>query len=84
MGTVGTFKVVPNYLGIELRNRLQRGPIKFTFSVQLEKDPQATPTEDGLVEWKESDTPSVPVAELARLSLFREESIDLSRCRVRK
>jgi hypothetical protein len=57
-------KVNPNYLSIELRNRLQRGPIKFVFSVQLEKDPRSTPIEDGLVEWKESDSPSIPVAEL--------------------
>jgi catalase len=34
------------------------------FSVQLEKDPQTTPIEDALVEWKESDSPSIPVAEL--------------------
>jgi hypothetical protein len=73
MQTAGTSKVLPNYLGTELRNRLQRGPIKFTFSVQLEKDPQATPIEDGLVEWKESDTPSIPVAELV---LDREVEAD--------
>jgi hypothetical protein len=64
MQTIDTSKVNPNYLSIELRNRLQRGPIKFVFSVQLEKDPQSTPIENGLVEWKESDSPSIPVAEL--------------------
>lgn len=69
-------KVNPNYLSIELRNRLQRGPIKFVFSVQLEKDPQSTPIENGLVEWKESDSPSIPVAELV---LDRE--IDSEICR---
>lgn len=69
-------KVNPNYLSIELRNRLQRGPIKFVFSVQLEKDPQSTPIENGLVEWKESDSPSISVAELV---LDRE--IDSEICR---
>ncbi|NMG76239.1 catalase [Aromatoleum diolicum] len=57
-------KVNPDYLSLELRDRLRRGPIKFVFSVQLEKDPQTTPIEDALVEWKESDSPSIPVAEL--------------------
>jgi hypothetical protein len=64
MRNIENSKVNSNYLSIELRNRLQRGPIKFVFSVQLEKDPLRTPIEDGLVEWKESDSPSTPVAEL--------------------
>jgi hypothetical protein len=64
MQTIDNSKVNSNYLSGELRNRLQRGPIKFVFSVQLEKDPLRTPIEDGLVEWKESDSPSTPVAEL--------------------
>jgi hypothetical protein len=64
MRTRGDSKVNANYLSIELRNRLQRGPIRFVLSVQLEKDPQTTPIEDGLTEWKEEDSPSIPVAEL--------------------
>jgi hypothetical protein len=43
MRTVGSSKVNPNYLSIDLRNRLQRAPIKFVFSVQLEKDLQPHP-----------------------------------------
>jgi catalase len=65
MRTAAGSKLNPNYLSAELRGRLERGPLKFVFSVQLERDPQATPIEDALIEWKESDTPSIPVAELA-------------------
>jgi hypothetical protein len=32
--------------------------------VQLEKNPETTPIENTLVEWKESDSLSIPVAEL--------------------
>jgi hypothetical protein len=76
MQTADHANVNPNYLGIELRARLQRGPIRFIFSVQMEKDARTTPIEDGLVEWKESDSPSIPVAELA---LDRE--VEAERCR---
>jgi hypothetical protein len=76
MRTVGSSKVNPNYLSIDLRNRLQRAPIKFVFSVQLEKDLQTTPVEDGLTEWKESDSPSIPVAELV---LDREIEAEICR-----
>ena len=63
---IGDFgsKVNPNYLSIDLLKRARRGSIKFTFSVQLEKDTESTPIENGLIEWKESDSPSIPVAEL--------------------
>lgn len=57
-------KVSPNYLSIDLLERAKRGPIKFIFSVQLEKDTVSTPIENALIEWKESDSPSIPVAEL--------------------
>jgi catalase len=56
--------VNPNYLRADLLERVRRGPVKFIFSVQLEKDTESTPIEKGLVEWKESDSPSIPVAEL--------------------
>jgi Catalase len=57
-------KVNPNYLSIDLLKRARSGPIKFIFSVQLEKDTVSTPIENALIEWKESDSPSIPVAEL--------------------
>jgi len=64
MRTVTNSVIDPNYLGFELRDRLRRTPIKFVLSVQLAKDAQRTPIENGLMEWKEADSPSVPVAEL--------------------
>jgi len=53
-----------NYLRTDLLRRASEGPIKFIFSLQLEKDPKSTPIENGLIEWKERDSPSIPVAEL--------------------
>lgn len=60
----GSSKLNPNYLRMDLLNRARQGPIKFILSVQLENDPVSTPIEDGLVEWEESVSPSIPVAEL--------------------
>jgi hypothetical protein len=60
----GASKLDSNYLTKELQDRLRRGPIRFVFSVQLEKDERTTPIENTLVEWKESDSPSIPVADL--------------------
>lgn len=65
-----------DYLRQELRARLAQAPIRFVFSIQLEKDPETTPIEDALIEWKESDSPSIPVAELV---LDRE--VDAQICR---
>ena len=65
-----------NYLRLELRARLARAPIRLVFSIQLEKDPDTTPIEDALVEWKESDSPSIPVAEL-----LLDREIDAEACR---
>ena len=74
MQMVANSKINPNYLSVELRDRLQRGPIRFVLSVQLEKDALTTPIEDSLVEWTESDSPSIPVAELV---LDREIEADI-------
>jgi len=67
-------KVDPDYLTKELQGRLRAGPIRFVFSVQLEKDEQTTPIENTLVEWKESDSPSIPIADL---ELVREVGADV-------
>ena len=53
-----------DYLRRDLLHRLGHGPIRYTLSVQLEKDPHRTPIENTLVEWKESESPSIPVADL--------------------
>jgi hypothetical protein len=53
-----------DYLRRDLLRRLAAAPLRFTLSVQLEKSPAATPIEDTLVEWKETDSQSLPVADL--------------------
>ena len=53
-----------DYLRRDLLHRLGHAPIRYALSVQLEKDPHRTPIENTLVEWKESDSPSIPVADL--------------------
>jgi Catalase len=54
----------PNYLRESLLARAKAAPIHYVFSLQLEKDASSTPLENALVEWKESDAPSIPVADL--------------------
>ena len=53
-----------DYLRRDLVHRLAAGPLSFTLSVQLERSPDTTPIENTLVEWREDDTPSIPVADL--------------------
>ena len=53
-----------DYLRRDLLHRLAKAPLRFTLSVQLEKSAESTPIEDTLVEWKETDSPSLPVADL--------------------
>ena len=69
-----------DYLRRDLLHRLRHAPLRYTLSVQLEKDPQRTPIEHTLVEWKESDSPSIPVADLefVRESLQDAESLRFS------
>lgn len=53
-----------DYLRMDLLHRLKQAPIRFTLNVQPEISPKTTPIENTLIEWKESDSPSIPVAEL--------------------
>jgi hypothetical protein len=53
-----------DYLRRDLLHRLAAAPVRYTLSVQLERSADETPIENTLVEWKEADTPSVPVADL--------------------
>lgn len=56
--------LLPDYLRRDLLHRLGRAPLRYALSVQLEKDPAKTPVENTLIEWKEIDSPSIPVADL--------------------
>jgi catalase len=53
-----------HYLREKLREGLKEGDIKFDFCVQLFVDKKRTPIEDAYIEWKESDSPPIPVATL--------------------
>lgn len=48
----------------DLTARLGEGPMRYELQVQLYVDPIRTPIEDGSVEWKESDSPFVTVADV--------------------
>ncbi|MDT0449490.1 peroxidase family protein [Streptomyces hesseae] len=54
----------PDHLRHELARRLGAADIIFELCVQRYVDSGRTPIEDGAVEWKESDTPVIPVATL--------------------
>ncbi len=53
-----------NYLREAMIETLRHEDVTFDFMVQLQKDPHRQPIEDGSIEWKESETPFIPVAEL--------------------
>jgi hypothetical protein len=54
----------PEFLGEDLVERLKRGPVVFDYCVQLFVNETVTPIEDGIAEWKESDSPSICIAQL--------------------
>lgn len=54
----------PDALRGDLAQRLRAGPLRYTLSAQLYVDPERTPIEDASVDWSESDSPYVPVADL--------------------
>ncbi|MGH7711513.1 MAG: peroxidase family protein, partial [Gemmatimonadaceae bacterium] len=60
----------PDYLRDELTRRVASGDVVFDLAAQLYVDPKRTPIEDGSVEWRESDSPPVP---LARLTMPRQD-----------
>lgn len=53
------------YLREKLREALREGDIRFDFCIQLFLDEKRTPIEDAYIEWKESDSPPIPIATLA-------------------
>jgi hypothetical protein len=53
-----------NYLREALILRLSEEDVEYDFMVQLQKDPHRQPIEDASIEWKESETPSIPVARI--------------------
>ena len=59
-----------NYLREALIRTLSEDDVDFDFMVQLQKDPHRQPIEDASIEWKESETPFIPVA---RISIPRQK-----------
>lgn len=53
-----------HYLRQKLREALKEGEIKFDFCVQHFVDEKRTPIEDAYIEWKEADSPPIPIATL--------------------
>jgi catalase len=51
-----------NYMQEKLQEALREGDVCFDFCIQLFVDEKRTPVEDAFVEWKEMDSPPVPIA----------------------
>jgi len=53
-----------NYLREALIQRLSQEDVEYDFMVQLQKDAYRQPIEDASIQWKESQTPFIPVARI--------------------
>jgi hypothetical protein len=53
-----------NYLREALIRTLSEENVEFDFMLQLQKDPHRQPIEDASLEWKESESPFIPVARI--------------------
>jgi catalase len=51
-----------NYMREKLTEALQKGDVCFDFFIQLFVDDKKTPIEDAYIEWKEQDSPPIPIA----------------------
>jgi len=61
------FQGVPqkdSYMREKLLEAVKSGDLRFDFCIQLFVDDKTTPIEDAYIEWKESDSPPIPVATL--------------------
>jgi hypothetical protein len=54
----------PDYLAIDMTNRLEQGEYRFTLSVQVRTNDATMPLDQATVEWPEAESPFVPVATL--------------------
>jgi catalase len=54
-----------NYMQENLKEALRKGDVCFDFCIQMFVDEKKTPVEDAYIEWKEKDSPSIPIAMLA-------------------
>ena len=61
---IEAIKKQANFLRNDLLERLQKGDIVYDFQVQRYVNEKKTPIEDGVVEWKESESPPETIARL--------------------
>jgi hypothetical protein len=54
----------PNFLRDNLAKSLSEAEAAFDFCVQIQTKPEAMPVEDPRIEWREADSPFVPVARI--------------------
>jgi catalase len=57
-------RLTDNYLHDALASRLANSDATFDFMIQFQTDSKAMPIEDAAVEWKEQDSPYIPVARI--------------------
>ena len=62
-----------HYLREKLRDALREGDVRFEFCIQLFVGERKTPLEKAYIEWKESDSPPIPIATL----ILPKQEIDL-------
>jgi len=61
-----------NYFQGKLLEALKESDLRFEFCIQLFVDEHKTPVEDAYIEWKESDSPPIPIATL----ILSKQSLD--------
>jgi hypothetical protein len=57
-------RLTDEYLHDALKAHLLKSEASFDFLIQLQRDERTTPIEDATVEWKEGDSPYIPVARI--------------------
>jgi catalase len=63
-GKHGPRRLTDTYLRDALRSHLAQSDATFDFMIQFQTDSKTMPIEDASIEWKEQDSPSIPVARL--------------------
>lgn len=53
-----------DFLRMAMKQQLSTAPAEFVFGIQFQSNPKSMPIEDARVQWKESQSPFVPVATL--------------------
>ncbi len=54
----------PDYFSASMEEQLEKGDACFEFGIQQQLDPERMPIEDNSIEWREDESPFIPVATL--------------------